>query len=544
MYRVNRYKILIAVLLCFLATNIFALVGMGGIIVVSAAPELSSIKINEQLPAYGSVRLTVTGTYIDGTSYYINSGILWESSNTSIATVDSNGNVTFTGQRGTVTISASYEGKSHSVSATAQQAPSSSLYIRISGLPNVCQKGGVYALTVQALYIDNSIEELNNRYISFVSSDNNIASVNSEGVVNVHSTAGGFAITATYRDKVAFATSILYPEIGWSSTNNSSTAEIIGVKILGDIPKEPFNSTKLQAKGEYSDGYYRDLPNSVTWTSSNNDVVRVTNDGTIYYGGHYGVATVTAKYDKYEESININIDKGLQIYEAQRRAAEAKVLIENKQKAYFNDAVVDTNSIITVLEHMNQTYQNTNSVAFRDVKNHWAEKEINTAKALGIVSGFADNTFKPDNKITRAEFAAMIYKGFSVRYYIDNTDKTFKDVRGKWHQDNVMALKNSGIINGYSDDTFRPNNYITRGEMIAILSRLIVKEGINVQDSKEKYIDLTSNYWAKKEIDKLYSLGALDRIGKNKLEPDKSATRADVVNVIVTLLQNIDKNSK
>jgi hypothetical protein len=349
-------------------------------------------------------------------------------------------------------------------------------------------------------------------------------------------------ITASYRDKRTVATSIVNPS-DWVPVYSSSTAEIVGIKILGDMPKEPFNTKKLEIKGEYSDGYYRDLPSSITWTSSDHSVARVTSDGVLYYGGNYGTATITAKYSKYEDKIILNIDRGQQVYEEKHRAEEAAAIVRDKQKSYFNESVVDTSNIITTLEQLNIA-KTINIASFRDIKNHWAEKDIKAAEAAGIVSGFADNTFKPDNKITRAEFAAMIYKGFSVRYYIDNTDKTFKDVRGKWHQDNVMALKNSGIINGYSDGTFRPNNYITRGEMIAILSRLIVKEGIDVQDSRVKYIDLTNNYWAKKEIDKLYSLGALDMIGKNKLEPDKSATRADVVNVIVTLLQNIDENSK
>jgi hypothetical protein len=80
--------------------------------------------------------------------------------------------------------------------------------------------------------------------------------------------------------------------------------------------------------------------------------------------------------------------------------------------------------------------------------------------------------------------------------------------------------------------------------MIAIISRLIVKEDIVKRDSTEKYSDFDDNYWAKKDIDKLYSIGALEMIGKSKLEPNKSATRAEVVNIIVRLLMNIDKNAK
>lgn len=544
MYSLRKHRFLIVIILCFFTINIFGLGGIGRMLVEADPPTLSSIRINEQLPAYGSTRLTVTGTYSDGTSYLISSGVVWSSSNTDIAIVDSNGNVAFTGRRGSVTISATYGDRSHSVSVTTQQASSSSTYITINGLPNYCVKGSVYNLTVQAVYSDNSVEVLNNRYVTFTCSDTNVATVSPEGVVSVHGTLGAFMITATYRDKSTIFVSVV-STADWTPTQNtiSTSGELIGLKIIGDVPKEPFQSKKLEIKGEYSDGYYRDVPGSVTWTSSNNNVVRVTSDGTVYYGGNYGVATITASYMKYKDSISINIDKSQQVYQEQRQDDAAQTIVYDRQKSYFNENIVDAGNIITILEQLKNSNQ-TNTASFRDIKNHWAEKDIKTAEALGIISGFADNSFKPDNKITRAEFAAIICKAFSVRYYIDDANKIFKDVEGKWYQDSVMALRNAGIINGYADGTFRPNNNITKAEMVAIISRLIVKEDMEYKDSMGKYNDIASSYWAKKDIDKLYSLGALEYIGKSKLDPNKTATRAEVVSVIVKLLQNIERNSK
>jgi hypothetical protein len=530
-YITKFFLVITTITLIFAQTNVYA------------APTLSSIKINEQLPAYGSIKLTVTGTYSDGTSSVINTGIVWESSNTSIAIVDGGGNVALVGHGGTVTITATCEGKSNSISVATQNAPAASSYITIEGLPNICEKGLIYTLVVQTVFSDLSEEIISNKYITFTSSDTNIAAVNAEGIVSVHGEVGAFMITATYRDKTARLVSYVN-SAGWVQPQYTSGGGILDIKILGDMPKDPFLPIKLVAKGEYSDGNFRDLPSIIYWTTSDSEVVSITKDGIISFGGKYGQATITARYDKYEDSVTINIDNSKQVYEAVQKANVEEALVYNKQKSYFNDSIVDTSNIAKTLEQLDIVYQSTNMQIFKDIKNHWSEKEINAAAKLGIISGYADNTFKPDIKISRAEFAAIIYKAFSVRYYIDDPGKTFKDVKGMWHQDYVMALKNSGIINGYVDGTFKPNNYITRGEMIAIISRLIVKEDIATKDFNEKYSDISDSYWAKGDIDKLYSIGALEMIGKSKLEPNKSATRAEVVNIIVRLLMNIDKNSK
>ncbi|MDF2893200.1 MAG: S-layer domain protein [Clostridia bacterium] len=535
--RIKGYMFITAILLFLLQSNVYA------------AGTISSIKINEQLPATGSTKLTVTGTYSDGTSAIISTGVVWTSTNIDVAVVDSNGNVAFTGRGGAVTITATYQGIVNSVSVSTQFVPAASSYITMNGIPYYCEKGSLYPLTVQSVFSDNSVEIMNNKYVTFTCSNNNIATVNADGVVSVHGDVGAFMITATYRDKSAMLISVInsanwVPSTGWIPTQYTTEGVITGIKIYGDIPNGPFQARKLEAKGEYTDGYSRPLPNATSWTTSDAEIVNISSDGTIYFGGKYGEVTITAKYGQYVDSLKIYIDNSQQIYEENRRIIEADTLMYNKQKSYFDEKVVDADNIITTIEQLVTANQKTNIAKFKDIKNHWSEKEINIASELGIISGYSDNTFKPDNRISRAEFAAMIYKAFSVRYYIDDPNKTFKDVKGLWHQDYVMALKNTGVINGYVDGTFKPNNYITRSEMIAIISRLIVKEDIVKRDSTEKYSDSDDNYWAKKDIDKLYSIGALEMIGKSKLEPNKSATRAEVVNIIVRLLMNIDKNSK
>lgn len=510
---------------------------------VYAAPTLTSIRINEQLPTQGTIRLTVTGVYSDGSTTLIESGVAWLSLDTNIAVVDINGNVAFTGQRGAVTIAAYYDGKTASVSTNTQLAPSSAVRITIDGLPYNSQRGTTYPLIVQAIYIDNTAEVINNSYVTFESSSPAMASITSEGVVSVHGSIGAFVITAKYRDKIAVTTSVVNSN-DWTSVYYPITLDQSGIRILGDIPKEPFQPRKLVAKAEYPDGTYRDLISTVTWTTSNSSVASITTDGTISFGGQYGVAIITAKSGNFEDKVTINIDRSLLIYEEKKAAVIAEGLAQSKQKEFFDDKIIDTDSIVESIKRLENARQNSNATKYIDIKNHWSEREIKIAEQLGIGKDLFGNSFKPDSNITRAEFAALVYQAFSVRYYIDDANKTFKDVSGQWYEDDIMALKNAGIISGYSDGTFKPNNNITRGEAIAIISRLIVKSDLANKNSGEKYKDVSSSYWAKKDIDKLYSLSALDMIGKDKLESSKSATRAEVVNMIIKLLMNIEQSAK
>jgi len=108
---------------------------------------------------------------------------------------------------------------------------------------------------------------------------------------------------------------------------------------------------------------------------------------------------------------------------------------------------------------------------FDDAIGHWAEAYIDTAKRYGLVSGTGDNSFEPDRPITRAEMAVLLNNilGYSAG------SKTFRDVtkdRYPWAYDAISALHMQGIITGYTDNSFKPQNYITRAEMAALITRL------------------------------------------------------------------------
>lgn len=124
----------------------------------------------------------------------------------------------------------------------------------------------------------------------------------------------------------------------------------------------------------------------------------------------------------------------------------------------------------------------------------WSNKYISTLENAGIINGYEDGTFRPDNYITRAEFAAI-----AARF--DNLDETantmFSDITGHWAEKYITSAANKGWIKGYTDGTFRPDQFITRAEAMsfinAVLERNVNAEGLH-EDAK-LWPDNPTNKW-------------------------------------------------
>ena len=106
-----------------------------------------------------------------------------------------------------------------------------------------------------------------------------------------------------------------------------------------------------------------------------------------------------------------------------------------------------------------------------DSKGHWAEKEIKAVFAAGLMEGYPDGTFRPDDEATREEAAAFLTR--VMKSEISGKGISFSDVeKDRWSYDEISALANSGILTGYPDGTFRPEKILDRGEMATILNRI------------------------------------------------------------------------
>ena len=119
---------------------------------------------------------------------------------------------------------------------------------------------------------------------------------------------------------------------------------------------------------------------------------------------------------------------------------------------------------------------------YSDVKStDWYNNAISTLSNMGIIDGYPDGTFRPNAGITRAEFAKIAVSFFkdNVRETIGDR---FSDIHGKWYTEYVNLANELAIVNGYPDGTFRPDNKIIRAESMTIvnntLRRTPCKEGL------------------------------------------------------------------
>ena len=151
-----------------------------------------------------------------------------------------------------------------------------------------------------------------------------------------------------------------------------------------------------------------------------------------------------------------------------------------------------------VKEKMDESKTYTSS--FSDIKaGKWYSNPIGYLEGFKIISGYQDGTFKPDKQLTRAEFASVISRFAKL----DTTKKTnFSDVSSNhWAKDYIDNAISHGWMGGYPDGTFKPNQPITRAEIVTVINKLINrtpdKAAIDGNSANAtRFKDLSKTYWA------------------------------------------------
>ena len=113
----------------------------------------------------------------------------------------------------------------------------------------------------------------------------------------------------------------------------------------------------------------------------------------------------------------------------------------------------------------------TKSNGYNDVKDgDWFCCAVSTLSKMGIIKGYEDGAFKPNDPISRAEFAAI-----AARFDPDGdkTPATFADVTSHWAKDEISIAANHGWIKGYEDGSFKPDQKITRAETMTLVNRVL-----------------------------------------------------------------------
>ncbi len=137
--------------------------------------------------------------------------------------------------------------------------------------------------------------------------------------------------------------------------------------------------------------------------------------------------------------------------------------------------------------------------SFSDVPDDaWYATAVKTLASLGMMDGYPDGTFRPDEPITRAEFATV---GLAFAYDPLDADCSYYDVSASaWYHTYVAQATTYGWIGGYPDNTFRPGNNITRVEVCVIVNNMLGRDADERyidrhEDELVHFVDLSDSYW-------------------------------------------------
>lgn len=166
-----------------------------------------------------------------------------------------------------------------------------------------------------------------------------------------------------------------------------------------------------------------------------------------------------------------------------------------------------------------------------DINGHWAYSSINKLVATGAINGYPDGSFKPNNTITRAEFATVLVKAYQLPAQVG---KTFTDTANHWAKDYIAAAAANGVVNGYDTGAFGPEDPITREQMAV----MVVKAAkLSAAAGEPQFADSGSiSAWAKEAVVTAAQNGIIKGYPDNTFRPGGSATRAEAVTVIVNAL--------
>ena len=164
---------------------------------------------------------------------------------------------------------------------------------------------------------------------------------------------------------------------------------------------------------------------------------------------------------------------------------------------------------------------NKTTTSYSDIKDGaWCCRAVATLTNAGVINGYTDGTFRPNAPITRAELATIIARFAKL----DVNTKTFSDITGHWAQKNIELAVGNGWINGYDDGTFRPNNNITRAETFAMINRVLDRQTESVSDllptsDMNMWSDnMDADAWYYKDVQEATNYHKCDRVGDSVYE--------------------------
>lgn len=297
-------------------------------------------------------------------------------------------------------------------------------------------------------------------------------------------------------------------------------------------------SASADITATYSDDSTINVTDAVIWSSLNPNVASVTDTG-IITGEAVGSTTVIGEYNGHTVQIPVTIkakDQGTTTPSdntATPTPAPTPSPTPAPNTSIFNNSAVHSDE--DVLNHLQSAVQSGGSTSvFSDVAAHWAKEAIAIFNKLQVTNGYSDGSFKPNAPVTRAEFAVWIDRVFNIS--ADGAKQVvLNDIDQHWAQATIEKLASSGVLNGYGTD-FRPNQTITRAEMVAIISRIVNMSAVPANGSTTAFSDISESF-AAEQITAAANAGIISGKGDGRFDPNTSSTRAEALTILLNTIK-------
>ncbi|WP_205621646.1 S-layer homology domain-containing protein [Paenibacillus sanguinis] len=166
-------------------------------------------------------------------------------------------------------------------------------------------------------------------------------------------------------------------------------------------------------------------------------------------------------------------------------------------------------------------------VSFTDVKGHWSQMTIENLAEKGVVNGYTDGSFRPDRTISRAEFAAILVHALGLT---SKGNKDFADTTDHWARQAISTAYSYGIIQGYDSVTFGPDNFITREEMAQMVVQAFQLDQALASKTFADQDKIAA--WAREAMMIAADHGIMKGYPNDMIKPKSHASRAEAITVI------------
>lgn len=163
----------------------------------------------------------------------------------------------------------------------------------------------------------------------------------------------------------------------------------------------------------------------------------------------------------------------------------------------------------------------------KDVENHWAADTVTKWVEQGLIKGYPDGTFKPNDPVKRGEFAALLNRAFNLSDA--DADVTFKDLTDKhWAYQDIMIGYKAGYLQGSGDGIVAPNSNTSRQEATVMIAKALHLDTTGTDVSQFNDADQIAS-WSKGAVAALAAAKVLNGDNNGKMNPTKPITRAETV---------------